>query len=161
MIKLQASYGLKLPAEQEFSSESFHASAEIEVADSLAGDGLKSALGALWTDLKTAVEDQIAAKAAKGGNPDGSNGHPLVQGNGYAPANGNGHAPVNRMAGNGRSNAEPASKKQIGFLLALARRHKNFSAEQTRQWLKTERGLNLNELSKSDAAGVIDALQGK
>ena len=32
MIKLCASYGLKVPASQEYSSVSFHASAEVEVA---------------------------------------------------------------------------------------------------------------------------------
>ena len=178
MIKLCASYGLKVPAEQEYSSESFHATAEIEVADAVQGDALKSTLGSLWNDLKAAVESQIAAKAAgvsgNGHAPANGNGHPPANGNGGngyapAPANGNGYAPVgnnpapaNRVAGNGRGNtAEPATKKQVGFLLALARRHKNFSAEQTRQWLKTERGFNLNELSKSEAASVIDALNGK
>lgn len=177
MIKLCASYGLKVPAEQEYSSESFHASAEIEVADSVAADGLKSTLGAIWNDLKAAVESQIGSKAVSVGNnghaPANGNGHTGANGgNGYAPANGNGYAqvqaagnapaPANRVSGNGRgSSAEPATKKQIGFLLALARRHKNFSAEQTRQWLKSERGLNLSELSKVEAASVIDALNGK
>jgi len=152
VIKLHASYGLKVPGPQEYSSESFHASAEVEVADNVQGDALKAALGALWNDLKSAVEEQIAnghKTGAKGGNGNGSNGH-----NG-----GNGHSrkaePVNRIA-----SGEPATKKQISYLLALARRKRNYSAEQTRDWLHRERNLALNSLSKAEAAGLIDELNG-
>lgn len=157
MIKLHASYGLKVPGPQEYSSESFHASAEVEVADNVQGDALKAALGALWNDLKSAVEEQIVnghKTGANGGN--GSNGH--NGGNGHNGRNG-GHSrkaePVNRIA-----NGEPATKKQISYLLALARRKRNYSAEQTRDWLHRERNLALNSLSKAEAAGLIDELNG-
>ena len=154
MIKLHASYGSKVPGKEEYSSESFHASAEVEVADTIQGDALKAALGALWHDLKSAVEQQIAGAAKPRGNG-GSNGR---NGNGHH-GSGNGRAnqqpePANRIAGNG----EAATKKQVSYLLALARRKRNFSAEQTRDWLQRERGLVLNTLSKSDAAGLIDEL---
>ena len=148
MIKLHASYGLKVPGPQEYSSESFHASAEVEVADNVQGDALKAALGALWHDLKSAVEEQIANGHKTGGNGRNDNG-----------GNGNGHnrkaEPVNRIA-----NGEPATKKQISYLLALARRKRNYSAEQTRDWLHRERNLALNALSKAEAAGLIDELNG-
>ncbi|MCC6574982.1 MAG: hypothetical protein IT462_14475 [Planctomycetes bacterium] len=172
MIRLQASYGLKVPTAREYSSEQFHASAEIEVADAVQGEALKATLGALWNDLKSAVDAQLAAKVAPVAGPQsatgGNNGH---NGNGHqqaavahVPANGNGHPPqavepVNRIANSG--GGEPASKKQIGFMLALARRHKNLSAEQTRNWLQAEHGLRMNQMTKADAAGVIDQLQGK
>ena len=159
MIKLHASYGLKVPGPQEYSSESFHASAEVEVADNVQGDALKAALGALWHDLKSAVEEQIANGHQTGSNGrDGSSSNGHNGGNGHNGRNGgNGHSrkaePVNRIA-----NGEPATKKQISYLLALARRKRNFSAEQTRDWLHRERNLVLNSLNKSDAAALIDEL---
>lgn len=148
MIKLCASYGLKVPASQEYSSESFHASAEVEVAGNVQGEALKAALSNLWTDLKVAVAEQRSATV----KPNvGNNGHepaPQKQAE-QAPRR---VEPVNRVAGN----AEGASKKQIGFLLALARRKRNQSAEQVRNWLQTERNQNLNGLSKAEAAALID-----
>jgi hypothetical protein len=154
VIKLHASYGLKVPGPQEYSSESFHASAEVEVADNVQGDALKAALGALWHDLKSAVEEQISNGQKTGGNGANGNGH---RGNGSNGNGSNGHTrkpePINRIA-----NGEPATKKQVSYLLALARRKRNFSAEQTRDWLHRERNLALNSLSKAEAAGLIDEL---
>lgn len=145
MIKLSASYGLKVPAAQEFSSESYHASTEIELADTVRGDDLKAALGALWNDLRAAVAAQRGVAPAPQAKP-----APAQQQEPPAPR----PQPVNRIAGEG------ASKKQIGFLLALARRKRNLSAEQLRTWLQSERGLSLQTLSKADAAAVIDELNG-
>jgi len=171
MIKIVASYGLKLPAQQQYSSESFHATAEVEVADSLANKpgAMQAALHSLWDDLKQAVANEIGRNG--NGHAPGTNGsHRLTgtpqpvnrlsegprrgsptpdNGRSYTRNNGNGHHNV--------SNA-PASKRQVGFLLSLARRKRNFSAEQTREWLRNERQLNLNALSKSEAASLIDEL---
>ncbi|MCC6575141.1 MAG: hypothetical protein IT462_15300 [Planctomycetes bacterium] len=171
MIKLSAAYGAKIPGPKEFSSESYHASAEIELAGTADGEGLKAALSLLWEDLKSAVDGQIAGKAVTArpavvsAAPAGSNGHsshthaPVAHTNpayNAQPA----ATPVNRIAGD-RGGDPPASKKQIGFLLSLCRRHKNFSAEQCRTWLQAEHGLKLNQLTKSEAGQVIDQLQGK
>jgi hypothetical protein len=160
MIKLHASYGLKVPGKVEFSSESFHATAEIELADNLVNqpEALKAALHSLWSDLKDAVAAEIQGNAGNG-----QHGQSSGRNNGQ---NGRRHEPVNRVygngsngnsGGNGRDNP-PASKKQIGFLLSLARRKRNFSAEQARQWLHTERRLDLNALSKQQATQLIDEL---
>ncbi len=152
MIKLCASYGLKVPASQEYSSESFHASAEVEVAGNLQGEALKAALGNLWSDLKVAVAEQRSATVKPSA---GNNGHeptPQKQPERQVEQAPRRVEPVNRVAGN----AEGASKKQIGFLLALARRKRNQSAEQVRNWLQAERNQNLNGLSKAEAAALID-----
>lgn len=168
MIKLHASYGLKVPGPEEFSSESFHATTEIELADNLVNkpDALKAALHSLWDDLKQAVAQEIRRNG--GNHAAGSDGNqtgirfdaPVDRlafnaGNGRASGNGRPHP---RTGGNGNGNGAAASKRQVGFLLSLARRKRNFSAEQTREWLRTERQLNLNALSKSQAAALIDEL---
>lgn len=167
MIKLCASYGLKVPGQQEYSSESFHASAEVEMASTGNADPntLQNALSRLWGDLKQAVAAEMAKGSAKTpsepakASPAANNGHHPVNNNGHAPANGNGQSqPINRVAASARG--EGATKKQVSFLFALGRRHKNFSADQTRQWVQAEFGKPINELSKADAAQVIDALSG-
>lgn len=168
MIKLHASYGLKVPGPEEYSSESFHATTEIELADNLVNkpDALKAALHSLWDDLKQAVAEEL--HRGRGSNGNGSP-HKIAEaqpvnrlyekarrtdpnddkGRSYSRSNGNGHH---------NGNNAPASKRQVGFLLSLARRKRNFSAEQTREWLRNERQLNLNALSKSEAAALIDEL---
>ncbi|MBK9974274.1 MAG: hypothetical protein IPP14_05830 [Planctomycetes bacterium] len=165
MIKLCASYGLKVPAQQEYSSESFHASAEVELADGTSGtEGLGKALNRLWADLKQAVNAEIAKGAAKVPAVEPANAHPApAKGNGYhdnGHTGNNGHTqPVNRVAAATRGDA--ATKKQVSFLFALARRHRNFSADQTRQWVQAEFGQSINDLGKADAARIIDSLSGK
>ena len=167
MIKLCASYGLKVPGQQEYSSESFHASAEVEMAGTGTADPhtLQNALGRLWSDLKQAVAAEMVKGSSKvtgepaKASPAANNGHQPLNNTGHAPADGNGQPqPVNRVAAAARG--EGATKKQVSFLFALGRRHKNFSADQTRQWVQAEFGKPINELSKADAAQVIDALSG-
>lgn len=189
MIKIVASYGLKLPAEQQYSSESFHATAEVEVADSLANKpgAMQAALHSLWDDLKQAVAQEIRRNGgnhaagsdgnrtgirfdapadrlafnAGNGRPSGNGRpHPRTSGNGNGNGNGNGDAhqreSADAVGSNGHS--EAASRKQVGFILALCRRKKNQSAHQVREWLRSERGLSLNNLTKHQAAQVIDEL---
>lgn len=170
MIRISAAYALKLPTDEQYSSESFHASTEIELADSLVNspDKLKAAIRALWGDLKAAVAEETGRKLPQRSNDNGSNGQISISHNGenevprLTPAsptrNGNGQhrEPANRVSGNGRT--EAASRKQVGFILALCRRKKNQSAQQVREWLRSERGLSLNDLTKQQAAQVIDEL---
>lgn len=173
MIKIVASYGLKIPADEQYSSESFHATTEVELADSLVNspEKLKAALRSLWADLKAAVAEETGRSLPARSNGNGASSHGgngQLRGDSPTPRdtearsrrNGNGNGqhsePVNRVNGNGRG--EPASRKQVGFILALSRRKKNLSAQQAREWLRSDRGLSLNDLTKQQAAQVIDEL---
>ena len=153
MIKLCASYGLKMPARHEYSSESFHASAEVELPGNTQGQELKAALHSLWSDLKAAVIQQHGSGAGQPSRTPPVGNEPVSA---PAPA----EAPARREPAIRSTGTEPASKKQIGFLLALARRKRNQSAEQVRNWLQAERRQNLNTLSKADAAALIDEFNG-
>jgi hypothetical protein len=148
MIKLHASYGLKVPADQEYSSQSFHATAEVEVADSLASnpDALRGALHKLWGELRQAVNDELQGRTSRNTRPANNGQHNRQYDNGHK-GNGSNH-----------SDHPPATRKQVGYLLSLMRRKRNFSAEQTRDWLQRERGMVLDRLSKTDAAQLIDEL---
>lgn len=153
MIRLHASYGLKVPAEQEYSSQSFHATAEIELADATNQDpqALRRALHGLWNELKTAVGQEINGNAPAPTIPDAT-----VQ---RLPSNNAPPAQTQQRGGNGRSqNGAAATKKQIGFLLSLFRRHRNMSADQVRSWMRESLGQELNDLTKSQAGSLIDEL---
>lgn len=156
MIKLCASYGLKVPSTQQYSSQSFHATAEVELADATGQnpEQLRRTLHGLWHELKAAVAAELEggnsaqaqvgqqAQAQTQALPDNSN-----NGGGYGNGGGNTYAP------------KPASRKQVGFLLSLARRNKNMSADQLRQWLRTEHNADLDNLSKQQATQLIDQLK--
>lgn len=147
MIRLHASYGLKVPAEQDYSSQSYHATAEIELADATAQDpeAMRRALHGLWFELKKAVAEEIGG------------GQTTTDGNGRTAKRPRANVPASKNGTNG--NGQPATKKQIGFLLSLFRRHRDMSAEEARAWLRDTHGLSLNDLSKSQAGNLIDELQ--
>lgn len=169
MIKLTASYTSKVPGQQEYSSECASAGIELELADSEAGN-VEAKLDQMWATLKAAVEDQLNranGQRAAFEQASAQQGRPVARitsgtnnGAGFA-SNGNGPRSVSQPASNGqRTNSpEPATKKQIGFLLGTARRACNWSADQVKSWLQQEWGKGLNDLTKAEAAQVIDTLQ--
>ncbi len=140
MIKLHASYSKKIPAESQYSSKSFHASLEIEVADDLAQDPatLQTRLRTLWSDLETAVEAQIS-----GANGNGSS----------SPQAGPSKAPPS-------NGSERASQKQISYLMLLSRRARDWSLPDLQAHVKQRFGTTgIYELSKSDASTLIEELK--
>lgn len=150
MIKLHASYGLKVPADQEYSSQSFHATAEVELADAAGSspEGMKQALHGLWRELKSAVNAELNGSADSTVAIETTGGQ-RYQLQGPQPSSGRGHQP----------SGQPASRKQVGFLMSLARRNRNWSADQLRNWLRTEHNTELDSLSKQQATQLIDTLK--
>ncbi len=142
MIKLHAAYSKKIPAESAYSSKSFHASLEVEVSDDISRDGarLQEKLRSLWLDLQDAVEAQIRES----------------NGNAAAPP-----APERaRQEGSGPQNGEPASQKQVNYLMLLARRAKGWGLPELEKYIKTKIGnVGLYDLSKQDASNLIEELQ--
>ena len=135
MIKLHASYSKKIPAEEQYSSKSFHASLEIEVGDDVVRNGrqLEEKLRALWSDLERAVENQIASSNGKSAPP--------------AQA-------VPRTNGN---NGEKASPKQVNYLTLLARKAKSWGLADLDAHVKTRFGNGgVYEMSKSEASMLIE-----
>ena len=184
MIKLQAGYGRKVPSAQEYSSENFHATVEIELPDSDA-PRIKERLDALWGTVVTAVDAQIAhvnaggngphvnQPVAAGNNGAGNSGGTRAAGNGaHAAGNnggGNGGAqvtraqPVNRVAAKSgaQGQANLATERQIDLLLKCARQQRKTERDETEAWLVSEYGCTLDTLDKATASAVIDRLQGK
>ena len=56
MLKLNASYSKKVPAGEEYSSQSFHASVEVELPDGLTQDQLQARIHETFDLVRNSVE---------------------------------------------------------------------------------------------------------
>ena len=108
MLKLNASYSKKVPAEGEYTSQSYHASVEVELPDGLSQDQLQNRIHETFEMVRNSVEAEL-----HGNIPNQQGGDTVVttvnnnqQGYGTAAA---------------KSRETPASPKQIRFLLDLAK----------------------------------------
>ena len=108
MLKLNASYSKKVPADGEYTSQSYHASIEVELPDGLSQEQLNDKIHATFAMVRESVEAELH------GNPPTKRGeYPVQEATNPTPQG-------NRSAG--VSNAVPASPKQISYLLSLASR---------------------------------------
>ena len=107
MLKLNASYSKKVPAGEEYSSQSFHASVEVELPDGLTQDQLQARIHETFDLVRNSVEAEL-----HGNVPRNHEGYPAAEERKTAPQG-------NRAAG--RQNDVPASPKQLSYLLDLAR----------------------------------------
>ena len=63
MIKLNTSYSKKVPVEgQEFSSQSFHASVEVELSDSLKPEEIQQKIHSTAELLRQSVDAELGQK---------------------------------------------------------------------------------------------------
>ena len=136
MIRLQVSYSLKTPGSSQYSSVSYHAGLDVEVADEIARDGrrLEEHLQELWGRLEAAVEAQAQSTGTAAPAPASA-----------APS----------------SNGALASQKQINYLSLLARRARGWGLPELQREIRSRFGdVGLYELSREQASALIDSLQG-
>ena len=107
MLKLNASYSKKVPAGEEYSSQSYHASVEVELPDGLSPNQLQARIHETFDLVRNSVEAELHGKT-----PANHGGHPAAG----APRNGS-----QRNRSGARQNDAPASPKQLSYLLDLAR----------------------------------------
>ena len=100
MLKLNASYSKKVPADGEYTSQSYHASIEVELPDGLSQEQLNGKIHETFAMVRESVEAELH------GNP---------------PAQQGGNASPNTPKTEGQP-GYPASPKQINYLLSLASR---------------------------------------
>jgi hypothetical protein len=98
MLKLNASYSKKVPAEQDFSSQQYHASVELELSDALKPEELQQRIHETFQLVRQSVETELNGKPVQLGVPEEN-----------APAK-------------SPRKVEKASNKQIKFLTDLAMR---------------------------------------
>lgn len=113
------------------------------------------------------VQQNHQVASTQRGASNNGNGHQNP--NGYQNNNGNGAHSLNHH-GNGQSAphsltsynvGENATKKQIGYLFATARRTQNWNANQTKDWVANQCGCDFNAITKQQASDLIEVLLGK
>ena len=107
MLKLNAAYSKKVPAEGEYTSQSYHASIEVELPDGLTPEQLQGRIHETFDLVRNSVEVELHGK---------STGQPGNFAAEYTPKTG---GQGNRAED--RKNSVPASPKQLQYLLDLAR----------------------------------------
>ena len=156
MLKLNASYSKKVPADTEYSSQSYHASVEVELPDGLTPDQLNSKIHETFALVRDSVEAELHGSAARQSSTASQMPDPQSY-SGHQEAT---SQSASKPAYGKKSGTAPdtlASPKQIKFLLDLARQN-GYTVEQ----LKAKFNVSvLEELSRTQCSRAIDLLNGK
>ena len=147
MLKLNASYSKKVPADTEYSSQSYHASVEVELPDGLTPEQLNARIHETFALVRDSVESELHGESTNAGQMTEVQQLPIQPSQQQSkPAYGK------KLA-----TEVPASPKQIKFLLDLARQN-GYTIEQ----LKARFNVSvLEELSRTQCSKAIDLLNGK
>jgi hypothetical protein len=135
MIKLNASYSKKVPADQEYSSRSFLACVEVELPTGVSPEELQQKIHETFRLVEQSVEDEIAGK------PTGS------------------AQPQQRSQGASGAPTGVASQKQLSYLLDLGKaREKPLSILNTEahQRFGVE---SIYQLNRKDCSRYIEELK--
>ncbi|MBT7055395.1 MAG: hypothetical protein HN976_09920 [Lentisphaerae bacterium] len=152
MLKLNASYSKKIPVEgQEYSSQSFHCSVEVEIPDGLSPDQLQTKIHSTFELVRDSVEAELHNGHAVDVSPHPRAVMPIQE---PRPSG-------NRNSGNGRgSNNSPASGKQIKFLTDLALQS-NMDLRGLNDEANRLFGVeSTDDLTRKQASQMIDMLNG-
>ena len=152
MLKLNASYSKKVPAESEFSSQSYHASIEVELPDGLTQDQLQGRIHETFAMVRDSVEAEL-----HGNKPaDHEESAPRNQQNQSRQGYRSGSSNYGKNKGQSQEDAA-ASPKQIKYLLDLARTH-NVTPQQILTRFKVNA---FEELTRNQCSLAIDEFNGK
>ena len=155
MLKLNASYSKKVPADSEYSSQSFHASVEVELPDGLTQEQLNAKIHETFDLVRASVEAELTENCAPhqpallpqentANAPQTPPAQPQQNKNGYAKKN-------------GTTSDAPASPKQVKYLLDLARQY-GVSPDQIKAKFNVS---SLESMTKVQCSRAIDELSGK
>ena len=146
MLKLSASYSKKVPVEgQEFSSQSYHASVEVEISDGLTPDQLRMRIHDTFMLVRNSVENEL------------HNGSTVVHPVNAVPA-----AVSPPAAQNGGSSSIPkASPKQVKYLIDLALRNGVDMQALTAETQQRYGVADVSALNRKQASELIDQFSAK
>ena len=144
MLKLNASYSKKVPADTEYSSQSYHASVEVELPDGLTPEQLNARIHETFAMVRDSVEAELHGETVNAGQMTSVPQQPAQQ--------------QNKPAYSKKPATDaPASPKQIKFLLDLARQS-GYTIEQLKARFNVAA---LEDLSRTQCSRAIDLLNGK
>ena len=152
MLKLNASYSKKVPADTEYSSQSFHASVEVELPDGLTQEQLNSKIHETFDLVRASVETELHGNASQPSQAPNTQAQPGL----YDNSAQNAAKPVFGKK-NGATSDAPASPKQVKYLLDLARQY-GVSPDQIKAKFNVPA---LESLTKTQCSRAIDELSGK
>ena len=156
MLKLNASYSKKVPADTEYSSQSYHASVEVELPDGLTPEQLDARIHETFALVRDSVESELHGNTVQQPTQSAQTSNMQSQPGLYdnAPQNTakNGYGKKN-----GTTSDAPASPKQVKYLLDLARQY-GVSPDQIKAKFNVPA---LESLTKVQCSKAIDELSGK
>ena len=156
MLKLNASYSKKVPADTEYSSQSFHASIEVELPDGLTQDQLNAKIHETFDLVRASVETELHGNTAPQPSQPAQTQSTQSQPGLYDNSVQNAAKPAYGKK-NGTTSDAPASPKQVKYLLDLARQY-GVSPDQIKIKFNVP---SLESLTKTQCSRAIDELSGK
>ena len=152
MLKLNASYSKKVPAEGEYSSQSYHASIEVELSDGLTADQIQDRIHETFAMVRDSVEAELHGN----GTAEHEVSAPRNQQNQSRQGYRSGASNYGKNKGQNQEDAA-ASPKQIKYLLDLARTN-----GVTPQQILTRFKVNaFEEMTRNQCSLAIDEFNGK
>ena len=147
MLKLNASYSKKVPAEGEYSSQSYHASIEVELPDGLTQDQLNDKIHETFAMVRDSVEAELHENKPAEHEVSAPRNQQNQSRQGYR----SGASNYGKNKGQSQEDAA-ASPKQIKYLLDLARTH-NVTPQQILTRFKVNA---FEELTRNQCSLAID-----
>ena len=154
MLKLNASYSKKVPADTEYSSQSYHASVEVELPDGLTPEQLNAKIRETFALVRDSVETELHGNTIpQGAQPTPTPNTQSQSGPYGTPA----QSAAKPAYGKKPATDTPASPKQIKYLLDFARQF-GVSPDQLKVRFNVP---TLESLTKTQCSRAIDELNGK
>ena len=165
MLKINASYSKKVPAETEYSSQSYHCTIESELPDGLSHDQLQSRIHATFDLVREAVEAELHNTQQQQESlpepvipPVPQQTQQQVQ---QIPNNAYAKQPTQIRNAQYQANELPknslASSKQINYLLNLAKRT-GWNVQSLMEHCQVQR---LEDIGKRQCSQLIEQLSGR
>ena len=154
MLKLNASYSKKVPADTEYSSQSYHASVEVELPDGLTPEQLNARIHETFAMVRDSVEAELHGNTVSQPSVTSQTPPPQSQPGQHEFSAQNAAKPA---YGKKPATDAPASPKQIKFLLDLAPQS-GYTIEQLKARFNVSA---LEDLSRTQCSRAIDLLNGK
>lgn len=136
MLKLNASYSKKVPTTEKFSSQSFLASIEVELPHGLTTRELEEKIHDTFELVKASVENELAVRTTQ--------------------QTAEKHQRPQRLP---EASTEPATNKQIGFILKLGKEHQRGLPELNEMASTLFKAESIYQLTKRDASKLVDQLK--
>ena len=143
MLKVCTSYSKKVPTDQQYSSQQFHASVEVELSDALSPEQLQERIHQTFTVVRNTVESEISGT-----------GEPTP-------------APASRLGGfhvaagdktNGNGNGK-ASNAQIKYMTSLATEQDMRLSALNAYCQDNYKIETIYDLTKKQASELVDSLK--